>query len=168
MKKDRAALPRIKVEKAVQEKETQEISPSETAFYVEEIHIDGVPEELDFLNDKVHAYEKQKLSMNDIEKLVRVLNQKLQDKGYVTTQVVIPEQNISAGTLHLLCLPGRLHQVIYSKDSKKLPWQNAFPIREGNLLNLRMLEEGLENMKRVSSQDVSMKILPMMKKNTKP
>ena len=131
-KKDRAVLPRIKVEKAAIEKETQDISPSMAAFYVDEIHLEGLPEELDFLNDKVHAYEKQ-------------------DKGYVTTQVVIPEQNISAGTLHLLCLPGKLHQVIYSKDSKKLPWQNAFPIRDGDLLNLRMLEEGLENMKRVSS-----------------
>lgn len=81
----------------------------------------------------------------------------------MTTQVVIPEQNISAGTLHLLCLPGRLHQVIYSQGSKKLPWQNAFPIRDGDLLNLRMLEEGLENMKRASSQEVSMKILPTAK-----
>lgn len=162
-KKDRAVLPRIKVEKAAIEKETQDISPSMAAFYVDEIHLEGLPEELDFLNDKVHAYEKQKLSMNDIEKLVRILNQKLQDKGYVTTQVVIPEQNISAGTLHLLCLPGRLHQVIYSQGSKKLPWQNAFPIRDGDLLNLRMLEEGLENMKRVSSQEVSMKILPTAK-----
>ena len=131
--------------------------------YMDEIHLEGLPKELDFLNDRVHAYEKQKLSMNDIEKLVRILNQKLQDKGYVTTQVVIPEQNISAGTLHLLCLPGRLHQVIYSQGSKKLPWQNAFPIRDGDLLNLRMLEEGLENMKRVSSQEVSMKILPTAK-----
>lgn len=129
-KKDRAVLPRIKVEKAAIEKETQDISPSMAAFYVDEIHLEGLPEELDFLNDRVHAYEKQKLSMNDIEKLVRILNQKLQDKGYVTTQVVIPEQNISAGTLHLLCLPGRLHQVIYSQGSKKLPWQNAFPIRD--------------------------------------
>lgn len=38
--------------------------------------------------------------------------------------------------------------------------ENAFPIREGDLMNLRMLEEGLENMKRISSLDVSMKILP--------
>lgn len=120
-KKDRAVLPRIKVEKAVLERDTQEISPSMAAFYVDEIQLEGLPEELDFLNDRVHAYEKQKLSMNDIEKLVRILNQKLQDKGYVTTQIVIPEQNISAGTLHLLCLPDRLHQVIYSQGSKKLP-----------------------------------------------
>ena len=66
-KKDRAVLPRIKVEKAAIEKETQDISPSMAAFYVDEIHLEGLPEELDFLNDKVHAYEKQKLSMNDIE-----------------------------------------------------------------------------------------------------
>lgn len=126
-KKDRAVLPRIKVEKAGIEKETQDISPSMAAFYVDEIHLEGLPEELDFLNDKVHAYEKQKLTMNDIEKLVRILNQKLQDKGYVTTQVVIPEQNISAGTLHLLCLPGRLHQVITAKAVRNFPGRTHSP-----------------------------------------
>lgn len=67
-KKDRAVLPRIKVEKAVLERDTQEISPSMAAFYVDEIQLEGLPEELDFLKDKVHAYEKQKLSMNDIER----------------------------------------------------------------------------------------------------
>ena len=50
-KKDRAVLPRIKVEKAAIEKETQDISPSMAAFYVDEIHLEGLPEELDFLND---------------------------------------------------------------------------------------------------------------------
>lgn len=47
-KKDRAVLPRIKVEKAGIEKETQDISPSMAAFYVDEIHLEGLPEELDF------------------------------------------------------------------------------------------------------------------------
>ena len=78
-KADRESLPRIKIEKADGEKEMSSGSLPSAAFYVDEIHLEGLPEELDFLNDKVHAYEKQKLSMNDIERLVRVLNQKLQD-----------------------------------------------------------------------------------------
>ena len=126
-KKDRAVLPRIKVEKAAIEKETQDISPSMAAFYVDEIHLEGLPEELDFLNDKVHAYEKQKLSMNDIEKLVRILNQKLQDKGYVTTQVVIPEQNISAGTLHLYVCPVNCIRSSTARTVRNFPGRTHSP-----------------------------------------
>ena len=39
-------------------------------------------------------------------------------------------------------------------------WKSAFPARDGDLLNLRDLEQGLEQMKRVASQDVDMKIEP--------
>lgn len=130
------------------------------AFYVQEITLKNLPEKLDFLFDLLPSYENRNLKLSDIEELVRELNQKLQDKGYVTSQVVIPEQNLSGEKLVLYCTPGKLGQVVYAKGSENLPWKNAFPIREGDLMNLRMLEEGLENMKRVSSLDVSMKILP--------
>ena len=53
-----------------------------------------------------------------------------------------------------------LHKIIYGKDSALIPWKNAFPIKEGDILNIRRLEQGLEQMKRVSSSDVSMKLLP--------
>ena len=53
-----------------------------------------------------------------------------------------------------------LHKIIYGKDSALIPWKNAFPIKEGNILNIRRLEQGLEQMKCVSSLDVSMKLLP--------
>ena len=49
-----------------------------------------------------------------------------------------------------------LHKIIYGKDSALIPWKNAFPIKEGNILNIRRLEQ----MKCVSSLDVSMKLLP--------
>ena len=55
---------------------------------------------------------------------------------------------------------GWLHKIIYGKDSALIPWKNAFPIKEGDILNIRRLEQGLEQMKRVSSSDVSMKLLP--------
>ena len=159
-KADRESLPRIQVEKAADEKESPSGSLPSAAFYVQEIVLKNVPEELDFLNELLSSYENRNLNLSDIEELVQRLNKKLQDKGYVTSQVVIPEQNLSKKELILHCAPGKLRHVVYAKGSENLPWKNAFPIREGNLLNLRMLEEGLENMKRVPSLDVSMKILP--------
>lgn len=159
-KADRESLPRIQVEKADGEKEMSSESLPSAAFYVQEITLKNLPEELDFLYDLFPSYKNRNLKLSDIEELVRKLNQKLQDKGYVTSQVVIPEQNLSGKKLVLYCAPGKLRKVVYAKGSENLPWKNAFPIREGDLMNLRMLEEGLENMKRVSSLDVSMRILP--------
>lgn len=159
-KADRESLPRIQIEKAADENEIPGGSLPSAAFYVQEIVLENVPEKFDFLNELLSPYENRNLNLSDIEELVRKLNQKLQDKGYVTSQVVIPEQNLSGKKLVLYCAPGKLRQVVYAKGSENLPWKNAFPIREGDLMNLRMLEEGLENMKRVSSLDVSMKILP--------
>lgn len=159
-KADRKSLPRIKIEKADGEKEMSSGSLPSAAFYVQEITLKNLPEELDFLYDLLPSYENRNLKLSDIEELVRELNQKLQDKGYVTSQVVIPEQNLSGEKLVLYCTLGKLGQVVYAKGSENLPWKNAFPIREGDLMNLRMLEEGLENMKRLSLLDVSMKILP--------
>ena len=159
-KQDRENFPRIQIEKAACEKGTSDVSLSQAAFYVKEIVLDTVPEELDFLAEMLPAYENRTLNLSDIEELVQKLNRKLQDKGYATSEVVIPEQNIGSGTLKLHCGPGKLRRVVYAEGSKEVPWQNAFPIREGDILNVRMLEEGLENMKRVPSLDVSMKILP--------
>ena len=37
---------------------------------------------------------------------------------------------------------GRLHKIIYGKDSAVILWKNAFPIKEGDILNIRRLEQG--------------------------
>lgn len=97
------------------------------AFYVQEITLKNLPEELDFLYNLLPSYENRNLKLSDIEELVRKLNQKLQDKGYVTSQVVIPEQNLSGEKLVLYCTPGKLGQVVYAKGSENLPWKMLSP-----------------------------------------
>ena len=120
-KADRESLPRIQVEKAADEKESPSGSLPSAAFYVQEIVLKNVPEELDFLNELLSSYENRNLNLSDIEELVQRLNKKLQDKGYVTSQVVIPEQNLSKKELILHCAPGKLSQVVYAKGSENRP-----------------------------------------------
>lgn len=154
---------REQVQVKIEEKSEVEMAPAQTnaaAFYVDEIILDDVPDEAGFLEEMAEVYEGRTLSLEDIRALVAAMNRKLLDKGYVTSRVVIPEQNILSGMLHLRFAPGRLGRVVYSAESDRLPWENAFPIREGDLLNVRLLEEGLEQMKRLRSLDVSMRILP--------
>lgn len=86
--------------------------------------------------------------------------------GSTITSQALPSQNIQSGTLRLLVEPGYVGQIGYGPDSAHIPWKNAFPIRKGKLLNIRKLEQGLEQMKRVSSQDVTMELKPGIESHT--
>lgn len=131
-----------------------------TSFYIKQIQLDGVPKELSFLNKIARKHEQKHVTVSDITNIRNAFQRKLLDKGYVTSQVYIPEQNLNAGTLQFMVMPGRVEDIRYSTSSAHGPWRTAFPVRPGDILNIRDVEQGLEQMKRVSSQSVTMKLLP--------
>ena len=130
------------------------------SFYIKQIQLDGVPKELSFLNKIARKHEQKHVTVSDITNIRNAFQRKLLDKGYVTSQVYIPEQNLNAGTLQFMVMPGRVEDIRYSASSAHGPWRTAFPVRPGDILNIRDVEQGLEQMKRVSSQSVTMKLLP--------
>lgn len=131
-----------------------------TSFYIKQIQLDGVPKELSFLNKIARKHEQKHVTVSNITNIRNAFQRKLLDKGYVTSQVYIPEQNLNAGTLQFMVMPGRVEDIRYSDSSAHGPWRTAFPVRPGDILNIRDVEQGLEQMKRVSSQSVTMKLLP--------
>ena len=159
-RQERLRMPRVEnIGSSLNEKEeTQDAAGS--VFRIDEIILSGQEEKFGWLQDIIQPHIHTDMGISSVNRLVKDLNAKLLDKGYVTSRVVIPEQNMKNGKLLLRLQTGRLHKIIYSKDSAVIPWKNAFPIKEGDILNIRRLEQGLEQMKRVSSLDVSMKLLP--------
>ena len=131
-----------------------------TSFYIKQIQLDGVPKELSFLNKIARKHEQKHVTVSDITNIRNAFQRKLLDKGFVTSQVYIPEQNLNAGTLQFMVMSGRVEDIRYSASSAHGPWRTAFPVRTGDILNIRDVEQGLEQMKRVSSQSVTMKLLP--------
>ena len=131
-----------------------------TFFYIKQIQLDGVPKELSFLSKIARKHEQKHVTVSDITNIRNAFQRKLLDKGYFTSQVYIPEQNLNAGTLQFMVMPGRVEDIRYSASSAHGPWRTAFSVRSGDILNIRDVEQGLEQMKRVSSQSVTMKLLP--------
>lgn len=131
-----------------------------TSFYIKQIQLDGVPKELSFLNKIARKHERKHVTVSDITNIRNAFQRKLLDKGFVTSQVYIPEQNLNAGTLQFMVMPGRVEDIRYGDSSAHSPWRTAFPVRPGDILNIRDIEQGLEQMKRVSSQSVTMRLLP--------
>ncbi|WP_374992459.1 ShlB/FhaC/HecB family hemolysin secretion/activation protein [Paraburkholderia sp. SARCC-3016] len=95
-----------------------------------------------------------------IDLIVKGLSQTILSRGYVTTRVLLPQQDVSSGTLTLALVPGVVHELRFADPNLRGTWKSAFPTRDGDVLNLRDLEQGLEQMKRPASQDVDMQIVP--------
>lgn len=82
-------------------------------------------------------------------------------RGYVTTRVLAGPQDLSTGVLQLTLLPGRVRAVRVAEQSDaRATTLNAVPLQPGDLLNLRDLEQALENFKRVPTAQAEFKIEP--------
>jgi hemolysin activation/secretion protein len=58
---------------------------------------------------------------------------------------------LSAGILQLEVIPGRISAVRFADPDPDTSLRSAFPARPGDLLNLRDIEQALEQLKRVPS-----------------
>ena len=82
-------------------------------------------------------------------------------RGFVTTRVLAEAQDLQAGTLTLTVIAGRIHAIRFSADSgERANAVNAVPLRPGDLLNLRDIEQALENFKRVPTVEADIEIVP--------
>lgn len=82
-------------------------------------------------------------------------------KGYVTTWVMVQEQDLTRGVLTLTLQPGRIDAIRFDAPvSWRARLWNAIPASPGDILNLRDIEQGLENFKRVPSAHADIKIVP--------
>jgi hemolysin activation/secretion protein len=136
--------------------------PAETpSFLVNTIHIAGDDAgRFPWAHGLIAQYEGQKIGWQGINLLVKILSNAFIDRGYVTTRVLIPEQDLTSGVLTLQVVPGMIADIKITDPKLRADWKSAFPARPGDILNLRDLEQGLEQMKRVPSQDADMQLVP--------
>ncbi|WP_081712686.1 ShlB/FhaC/HecB family hemolysin secretion/activation protein [Cupriavidus taiwanensis] len=105
-------------------------------------------------------YQGACVGKQGVDLLIKGISQAILSRGYVTTRVLVPPQDLSTGTLRLALIPGLIGELRFADPETRGTWKSAFPARSGDLLNLRDLEQGLEQLKRVGSQDADMQIVP--------
>ncbi|NML35484.1 ShlB/FhaC/HecB family hemolysin secretion/activation protein [Paraburkholderia antibiotica] len=113
-----------------------------------------------FLHDWLRHYEGQCVGKQGLDLLTRGLQGEILSRGYITTRVLLPAQDLSKGTLKFALIPGVIRNVKFADPDTRGTLKTAFPARDGDILQLRDLEQGLEQMKRVPNQDATMQIAP--------
>lgn len=113
------------------------------------------------LAEIVKPYEHSDMGVAEAERLLADLTRFYIDHGYPTTRAYLPEQDLSAGTLRVIVLEGRLELLEFRSRGEKQSAPNAaFPAKSGDLLNLRDLEQGIENLNRLPSNNATMEVRP--------
>ncbi|WP_017735236.1 ShlB/FhaC/HecB family hemolysin secretion/activation protein [Pseudomonas sp. CBZ-4] len=82
-------------------------------------------------------------------------------KGFITTRVLAEAQDLKQGTLSLVLVPGRIKHIRFAEGtSARANYWNAMPASPGDVLNLRDIEQALENFKRVPTAEADVQITP--------
>lgn len=107
----------------------------------------------------VAPYINQCLSLDRINQLVRAISEWYVQRGYITSRAFLTEQNLSHGTLNITVLEGKL-EAIHLQGASARQLNMAFPTRAGRILNLRDIEQGMEQINRLRTTPVQIEIIP--------
>jgi len=148
--------------------------PVETpCFPIHEIELTG-PDSGRFvwLQEVLLPFAGQCIGVTGLRRIAEALDAMLIESGFATTRVSLPAQNLGAGKVSVHLHVGRVSEIRTERQSQSPneknissddawgTWWNAFPLGAGDILNIRDLEQGVEQMQRLPSQSISTRIEP--------
>ncbi|WP_272579695.1 ShlB/FhaC/HecB family hemolysin secretion/activation protein [Providencia sp. PROV266] len=137
--------------------------PEQNCYEIKSIHLDTERKiaNMRLLQQYVDQAVGQCLGIYGMETLAKGLQDKIIKIGYVTTRINIPEQNISKGLLKLKIIPGTVDNIkLTDNSSEYISLFNTMPTEKGKVLNLRDLEQGLENLERIPGVKTNIELMP--------
>ncbi|AIL33220.1 hypothetical protein IX83_07865 [Basilea psittacipulmonis DSM 24701] len=159
------------------DKPTTPLKPEYPCFAIDQIILSGEQSE-DFkfaLNDTLKQLKFESgmcLGAMGINQIMTLTQNKLIEKGYTTTRILAGAQNIKTGKLVLTVIPGKIHAIAYDQHEAKethihrlSSLGTQFPFKAGDVLNLREIEQGIENLKRNPTVAANIQIEPAQMPN---
>ncbi|MEA9976443.1 MULTISPECIES: ShlB/FhaC/HecB family hemolysin secretion/activation protein [unclassified Pseudomonas] len=139
-------------------------APAETrCFNIQHIDIKGA--------DHLSEADRQQLTrpflgkclgVGQLNELLKVITDLYLDRGMVTTRAYLPQQDLSSGNLSILVVEGKL-EGLKADDGSGLSARElamSFPGSEGNLLNLREIEQMVDQLNRLPNNHAQMELTP--------
>lgn len=106
------------------------------------------------------------IGVKDLNQALDLIQNSIISHGYVTTRMLLPQQNIASGEIKLQVIAGKVDQIQFVQETSKRAHKfNALPVRSGDILNIQDIEQGLENFKRVPTVEADFKIKPSEQRN---
>jgi hemolysin activation/secretion protein len=154
----------LKAQRQDEERDEGDAIPSDESpcFAIGQVQLDGA-QSFTFLNTPLDGIAGRCLGARGVQALQRQLQRALVARGYMTTRVLVPEQNLAGGVLRLQLIAGRVAGIAHEGDASGLI-ATVLPTRNGlgerGLLNQRDLDQAIENLRRLPSQRTEIDIRP--------
>jgi len=100
------------------------------------------------------AFSGRDVGVEELQQLLTEITKFYIERGYVTTRAYVPDQDLSKGVLLILVVEGRVAQL------QGIKFGNLIPTRVGDILNLRNLEQGIDNLNRLQTHQATMDLAP--------
>lgn len=101
------------------------------------------------------------LGVPEIEQLLGEITRDYVLRGYVTTRAYLPAQDLSKGQLDITVVEGTIEKLrIEDKGHRSFAPGNTIPAKPGDVLNLRDLEQGIDQINRLASNHATLDIQP--------
>lgn len=136
--------------------------PPGPCFTIERIRLEGA----DLISESdrrglLAPFVGQCLGSEHIDALLKAITDHYLDRGYVTSRAYLPEQDLADGELEVLVVEGRLEGLEGAIDGPSADELTmAFPGRIGERLDLRELEQMLDQLGRLPSRRAEIELLP--------
>ncbi|KRP54165.1 ShlB/FhaC/HecB family hemolysin secretion/activation protein [Pseudomonas trivialis] len=110
----------------------------------------------------IKPYIGQCLGVPQLNAVLKVITDRYLAKGLVTSRAYLPQQDLSSGHLTLQVVEGRLEGLKGAEGSGITDRQLAmsFPGKPGQLLNLREIEQMVDQLNRLPSNQAQMELAP--------
>ncbi|ROM78357.1 ShlB family hemolysin secretion/activation protein [Pseudomonas brassicacearum] len=164
LEEQRRRLEELKELPGQEAKPTQPTAPADTrCFPIKTIELKGA--------DSLSARERERLlkpyigqclGVPQLNELLKVVTDHYIEKGLVTSRAYLPQQDLSGGHLSVLVVEGRLEGLKGAENSKLSDRElaMAFPGKTGELVNLREIEQMVDQLNRLPSNQAKMELTP--------
>ena len=113
-----------------------------------------------WIDEYLAQFNGQRIGVNGINELLKRINQEIINRGYVTTRVYVGEQDLSKGKFVFSLVPGIVGNIKFRNENTWGTWHNAVCMKRGSILNIRDIEQTIDNFNNVPSQSADIKIEP--------
>lgn len=136
-------------------------APDTRCFTIRSIRLEGA-EHLDVRSREalLAPYRDKCLGVNQLNELLKGITDHYLSRGFVTTRAYLPQQDLSSGELKIIVVEGRFEGFDQSALASPRELAMTFPGRTGEVLNLRDLEQLVDQINRLPSRQAQMELVP--------
>ncbi|PHX43182.1 ShlB family hemolysin secretion/activation protein [Pseudomonas sp. NZIPFR-PS2] len=143
---------------------TAPATPADTrCFPIKDIELKGADSlSADDRAGLLKPYTGQCLGVSQLNELLKVITDFYLSKGRVTSRAYLPQQDLSSGHLQVLVVEGKLEALKSAPGSTVTDRElaMAFPGKVGEALNLREVEQLVDQLNRLPSKQAQMELTP--------